>query len=72
MGPKRELERVFFSLKSTFLRWVERHVLGLQCHEIGCNIWLKWFGWINGTWRGTCQMSRFGDGGPDRCSMGLT
>ena len=33
----------------------------------GCNFWLEWFGWINGTW-GICQTSRFGDGGPDRCS----
>ena len=72
MGPKRslEIERVVFSLKSPFLRGVQRHVLGLQCHqsESGCNFWLEWFGWINGTW-GTCEMSRFGDGGPARCSM---
>ena len=69
MGPKRLLERVVFSLKSQFLRGVERHVLGLQCHQSGCNFWLEWFVWINGSW-GTCQMSRFGDGGPARCSMG--
>ena len=31
----------------------------------------KEFGWINGTWW-TCQMSRFGDGGHARCSMGPT
>ena len=68
MGPKRSLERVFFSLKSPFLRGVQRHVLGLQCHQSGCDFWLEWFGWINGTW-GTCQTSRFGDGGPARCSM---
>ena len=68
MGPKRSLERVFFSLKSPFLRGVQRHVLGLQCHQSGCDFWLEWFGWINGTW-GTCQMSRFGDGGHARCSM---
>ena len=69
MGPKQSLERVFFSLKSPFLRGVQRHVLGLQCHQSGCNFWLEWFGWINGTW-GTYPMSRLGDGGPDGCSMG--
>ena len=69
MCPKRSLERVFFSLKSPFLRGVQRHVLGLQCHQSGCNFWLVRFGWINGTW-GICQTSRFGDGGPERCSMG--
>ena len=47
---------------------VQRHGLGLQCHQSGCNFWLEWFGWINGT-RGTYRMSRFGDGGPDRCSV---
>ena len=35
--------------------------------------WLEFlvgmFGWIDGTW-GTYQRSRFGDGGPVRCSMG--
>ena len=68
MGPKPSFERVFFSLKSPFLRGVQRHVHGLQCHQSGCNFWLEWFGWINGT-QGICQMSSFGDGGPDRCSM---
>ena len=69
MGPKRSLKRVVFSLKSPFLRGVQRHVLGRQCHQSGCNFWLEWFGWINATW-GTYPMSRFGDGGPDsRCSM---
>ena len=29
------LRRVFFSLKSPFLRGVQRHVLGLQCHQSG-------------------------------------
>ena len=29
MGPKRSLERAFFSLKSPFLRGVEQYVLGL-------------------------------------------
>ena len=71
MGPKPSLERVFFSLKSPYLRGVQvqRHVLGLQCHQSDCDFWLEWFGWINGTW-GTYQKSRFGDGGPERCSMG--
>ena len=46
-----------------------RHVLGLQCHSCGCNFWLEWFVWIDGTW-GVCQMSRFGYRGPARCSMG--
>ena len=69
LGPKRSLERVFFRLKSPFLRGVQRHVIGLQCHQSGCNFWLKWFIRINGTW-GTCQTSRFGYGGPTRCSMG--
>ena len=31
LGPKRWLERVLLSLKSPFLRGVERYVLGLQC-----------------------------------------
>ena len=69
MDPKPLLERVVFSLKSPFLRGVERYVLGLQCHQSGCNFWLEWFIRINGT-EGTYQRSRFGDGGPDRCSMG--
>ena len=71
MGPKQwlEIERVFFSLKSPFLRGVERHVLGLQCHQSDCNFWLEWFGCINGPW-GTCQMSRVGDESHARCSMG--
>ena len=69
MDPKRSLESVFFSLKSPFLRGIQRHVLGLQCHQSGCNFWLEWFLWINGTWV-TCQISRVGDWGPDRCSMG--
>ena len=41
MGPKRSLERVFFSLKSPCLRGVQQHVLGLQCHPSGCNIRLE-------------------------------
>ena len=69
MGPKPPLERVSFSLKSPVLRGFQRHVLGLQCHQSGCDFCLEWFGGINGT-RGTCQMPRFGDGGPHRCSMG--
>ena len=69
MGPKRSLERVLFSLKSPFLRGVQRHVLSLQCHQSGCNFSLEWFGWVNGTWW-TCQTSRFGSGGHARCSMG--
>ena len=32
LGPKRLLEIVFFSLKSPFLRGVQRYVLGLKCH----------------------------------------
>ena len=67
MGPKQSLKKIFFSLKSPFLSWVWRYVLGLQCHQSGWNFWLEWFGWINGAW-GICQMSSFGDGGPDRCS----
>ena len=69
MGPKRSLESAVFSLKSLFLRAVQRHVLGLQCDQSGCNFGLEWFGWINETW-GTYPMSRFGDGGLARCSMG--
>ena len=67
--PNQSLEWVFFSLKSPFLRGVQWHVPGLQCHQSGWNFWLEWLGWINGT-RRTCQMSQFGDGGPARCSMG--
>ena len=69
LGPKRSLEMICFSLKSPFLKGVQRHVHGLQCHQIVCNFLLEWYGWINGTWW-TCQLSRFGDGGPDGCSMG--
>ena len=69
MGPKQSLEGVLFGLKSPCLRGVPRHVLGLQCHPSGCRFWLGWFLWINGT-GGTCQRSRFGDGGHTRCSMG--
>ena len=69
LSPKQSLERVFFSLKSPFLRGVERYVLGLQCHSSDCNFWLEWFIWIDGTWE-TYPKSRFGDGGPDRCSLG--
>ena len=69
MGPKRSLERVIFSLKSPFLRGVEQHVLGLKCHSSGCNFWLEWFIWINATWKEHPKFS-FGDGGPDRCSLG--
>ena len=36
MSPKPSLERVFFSLKSPFLRGVERHVLGTQCRPSDC------------------------------------
>ena len=68
MSPKRSLERVFFSLKPPSLRRIQWHVHCLQCHQSGWNSWLEWFGWINGT-GGKCQMSSFGDGGPDRCSM---
>ena len=68
MGPKQSLESVFYSLKSPFLRGVQRLGLGLQCHQSGCNVWLEWFGWINGTW-GTYPLSSVGDVGPDRCSM---
>jgi len=69
MGPKPSLEKVFYSLKSPFWRGVQRHIHGLQCRPSDCDFWLEWFGWINGTW-GTYQKSRFGDGGPERCSMG--
>ena len=72
MGPKPSLELevlVLFCLNSRCLRGIERHVLGLQCHSSSCNFKLEWFIWINGTW-GACQTSRFGDGGPARCSMG--
>ena len=58
-----------FSLKSPFLFGVKLHVLGLQCHQHGCDFWLEWSIWINGTW-GIYKMSRFGDGGNARCSMG--
>ena len=68
MSPKPSLDRVFFSLKSPFLRGVQRHVVGLQCHQSGCDFRLEWFGWVNGT-QGTYQTSRFGDGVPARCSM---
>ena len=37
MGPKRSLERVFFSLKSPCRRGVPRHILRLQCHSSDCN-----------------------------------
>ena len=43
MGPKRSLERVFFSLKSPCLRGLRWHVLGLQYHPSGCNLRLEWF-----------------------------
>ena len=43
MGSTLSLERVFFSLKSPFLRGVQRHVLGLQCHKSDCDFWLEWF-----------------------------
>ena len=36
MGPKRSLERVFFSLKCPCLRGGQRHVLGLQGHKCDC------------------------------------
>ena len=68
MGPKQSLERVFFSLKSPFLRGVQRHVLNLQCHQRGCDFWLGWSGWINGTW-GACRTSSFGDGGHVKSSV---
>ena len=69
MGPKQSLEGVLFRLKSPCLRGVQRHVLDLQCHSSGCNFWLEWFVWINGT-QGTCATSRFRDGGHAKCSMG--
>ena len=58
MGPKQSLEGVLFGLKlkSPCLRGIQRHILGLQCHSSGCNFWLEWFIWIDGT-RGTCQKS---------------
>ena len=68
MGPKQSLERVFFSRKSPCRRGVERHVLVLQCHPSGCNLWLEWFVGINGT-NGTCQTSRYGDEGHDKPSQ---
>ena len=68
MGPKQSLEGVLFGLKSPCLRRVQQHVLGLQCHPSGCSFWLEWFICINGT-QGTCQTSRVGDGGHERCSM---
>ena len=34
MGPKRSLECVFFSLKSSSLRAVQWHVLSLQYHQV--------------------------------------
>ena len=39
----------FLSLKFPFLRGVQGHVLGLQCHQSGCDFWLESFGWINET-----------------------
>ena len=69
MSPKQSLGRIFFSLKPPFLRGVQRHILGLQCHQRGCNFWLEWLGWINET-RWTCPKSRFVNGGPERSSMG--
>ena len=69
MGPKLSLKRVVFSLKSPFLRGVERHALGLQCRPSDCNLLFEWFVWINEIW-GTYPKSRFSDGGPDRCSFG--
>ena len=58
-----------FGIKSQFLRGVQRHILGLQCHQSGCNVCLERFGWINRSlW--TYPMSSFGDGGHARCSMG--
>ena len=68
MGPRRSLERVIFSLKSHFLRGVERHVLGLQCLPRGCNFWLEWLVWIHGT-LGACLTTIFVDEGHARCSM---
>ena len=51
------------------LRGVQWRIVCLQCHPSGCNFWLEWFVWINGT-AGTCQTSRFGDWGHDKCAMG--
>ena len=68
MGPKQSLEWVLFGLKSPWLRGDQRHVLGLQCHSRGCNFWLEWLVWIDGT-QGTYHISRFGDGGHARYSM---
>ena len=36
MSPKPLRESVFYSLKSPFLRGVERHVHGLQCRPGAC------------------------------------
>ena len=60
MGPKRSLERVFFSLKPPCGREVQRHVLVLHCHPSGCTFRLERFPWINGT-GGPCPTSSFGE-----------
>ena len=73
MGPKRSLERVFFSLKSPCRSrrgvQVQRHVLVLQCHPSGWNFRLEWFPWINGT-GGTRRASSFGEWVHAKSSMG--
>ena len=69
MVSKRFLEIVFISLKSPCLRGVERHVLGLHPHTMGCNFRLEWFLWINCIF-GTCQTSSFGGGAHAKCLMG--
>ena len=63
---------VLFGLKvkSPCLRGVPHHVLGLQCHPMGCNFSMKWFVvWITVT-QATCQTPRFGKLGHARRSMG--
>ena len=58
MGQKRSLERVVFSLKSPFLRGVERYVLCLQCHsKSDCTLIAVW----NGSY------GSMGPGGHIRC-----
>ena len=39
----------FLAHKIPISEGVERHVLGLQCHQSYCNFWLEWFIRINGT-----------------------
>ena len=63
---------VLFGLKvkSPCLRGVPHHVLGLQCHPMGCNFSMEWsVVWITVT-QATCQTPRFGKLGHARRSMG--